>query len=67
MTAPSHKRQGIARAGMQQAIAALAARGATQVQLIVTRANTPAVRLYGSLGFRVDGQGAPTAPSTPEG
>lgn len=55
MTSPAFKRQGLARAGMQQAIAALAAAGATQVQLIVTKANTPAVRLYESLGFIAEG------------
>lgn len=55
MTAPAFKRRGLARAGMSQAIAALAASGASQVQLIVTKANTPAVRLYESLGFVAEG------------
>lgn len=55
LTSPAFQRQGLARAGMQQAIAALAASGATQVQLIVTKANTPAVRLYESLGFIAEG------------
>lgn len=53
MTAPHAKRQGLARAGLLQAVATLRARGEHRLHLVVTRANTPALRLYESLGFVV--------------
>lgn len=53
MTAPAVKRQGLARAGLLHAIHILHARGESRLHLVVTRANTPAVRLYESLGFVV--------------
>lgn len=51
MTAPAWKRRGLARAGLVRAMARLAERGESTVQLAVTKANAPAVALYISLGF----------------
>ena len=51
MTAPQARRQGLARAGLAWATAVLHERGETQLALVVTTANTPARRLYESLGF----------------
>jgi len=51
MTAPHAKRLGLARAGLLHAIHILRARAEPRLHLVVTRANTPAVRLYQSLGF----------------
>ncbi len=53
MTAPAWKRRGLARAGLVRAMNRLREAGETQVSLVVTRANEPAVRLYESLGFAV--------------
>jgi GNAT superfamily N-acetyltransferase len=50
-THPSNRNQGLATVCMQSAIAALATRGESEVQLIVTLTNWPAVRLYRRLGF----------------
>jgi ribosomal protein S18 acetylase RimI-like enzyme len=52
ITAPSHQRQGLGRAGMQRAINRLAAAGETVLRLVVTQGNAPAEALYESLGFR---------------
>jgi ribosomal protein S18 acetylase RimI-like enzyme len=51
MTDPAHQRQGLGRAGLMRAMAALAARGETRLDLVVTAANDRAVALYESLGF----------------
>lgn len=50
--APSARRQGLARAVSASLAAWGQAAGATQAVLQVEQANTPAVRLYESLGFR---------------
>lgn len=52
MTAPEWKRHGLARAGLQRVMRTLAAQGETSLWLVVTEGNTPAERLYESLGFR---------------
>ena len=52
MTAPAWQRRGYARAGIERAMARLAARGETALNLVVTRANEPARRLYQRIGFR---------------
>lgn len=51
MTAPAWQRRGLARAGLLRGMARLRDAGATSVRLAVTDANTPALRLYESLGF----------------
>lgn len=51
MTAPTWKRQGLARSGLTHAIAILRSRGEPRLHLVVTRTNTPAVALYRALGF----------------
>lgn len=51
LTAPAYQRQGLARAGLARAIGVLARRGESRLHLVVTRANTPAVALYESIGF----------------
>jgi ribosomal protein S18 acetylase RimI-like enzyme len=51
LTAPAWQRRGLARAGLLRAMARLRAAGRARVDLAVTRANTPAVTLYRSLGF----------------
>jgi RimJ/RimL family protein N-acetyltransferase len=51
VTAPSHQRQGLARAGLQRAMNRLRAGDETELQLVVTQGNAPAERLYASLGF----------------
>ena len=51
MTDPGHQRQGLARGGLLRAMARLAARGETRLDLVVTAANDRAVALYRSLGF----------------
>ncbi len=53
MTAPEWKRQGLARLGLLHVISLLRGRGEPRVHLLVTCENTPAVRLYESLGFVV--------------
>jgi len=56
VTAPSHQRQGLARAGLQRAMNRLRAGDETELQLVVTLGNAPAEHLYASLGFdRVPG------------
>lgn len=54
LTAPAFQRRGLARAGLMRTIGLLGDRGEARLHLVVTRTNTPAVRLYRSLGF-VDG------------
>ena len=49
---PSIKRTGLGTQLMNAAAAALAAAGRTELDLFVTEANEPAVRLYRSLGYR---------------
>lgn len=51
MTLPDRKRRGLARACLLGAIDALRAAGETELLLVVTRANEPAVRLYERMGF----------------
>lgn len=51
MTAPEWKRRGLARAGLSRVMARLQAAGESRVNLAVTRANVPAMRLYESMGF----------------
>jgi ribosomal protein S18 acetylase RimI-like enzyme len=48
---PGYQRNGIGRQLMEAAIAALRARGVTELSLTVTVANDPAVRLYKKIGF----------------
>jgi ribosomal protein S18 acetylase RimI-like enzyme len=52
LTHPSRQRQGLARWTLRSAIASLTSRGERSLHLVVTRANTPAVNLYTSLGFK---------------
>jgi len=51
MTHPLFKRQGMARCLLTRSIHALAQRGYSRLELIVTKGNTPAESLYTSLGF----------------
>ncbi len=51
MTAPASQRQGLARAGLQRAMARLADGDEPLLRLVVTAGN-PAERLYESLGFQ---------------
>jgi ribosomal protein S18 acetylase RimI-like enzyme len=51
MTAPAFKRRGLAREVLVRVIEHLRQRGEPRLHLVVTRANTPAVMLYRSLGF----------------
>ena len=51
MTAPTWKRRGLAKAGLQRAMARLAGAGVPRVDLVVTAGNTPAETLYERLGF----------------
>ncbi len=51
MSAPDHKRSGLARACLVAAMETLRSGGDTELWLVVTLANTPAMRLYESLGF----------------
>ncbi len=50
---PAHRGLGLGRALLLKALAGYASLGVRSVRLEVTAANTPAVRLYQSLGFRV--------------
>jgi ribosomal protein S18 acetylase RimI-like enzyme len=61
-TAPTWRRQGLARAGLTRAINRLAAGDEPFVRLVATEGNRPALALYDSLGFRPEGgpiQGPP--------
>lgn len=51
VTAPEFKGQGLARAGLMRAINRLATAGDPVLRLVVTAGNTPAERLYTTLGF----------------
>lgn len=51
MTAPAWKRSGLARSGLLRAMERLRTAGRAEVNLAVTDVNTPARRLYESLGF----------------
>lgn len=51
LTLPEWRRQGLARAGLRRTMNRLAQAGHQRVQLAVTSGNTPAERLYESLGF----------------
>jgi GNAT superfamily N-acetyltransferase len=53
VSAPEYKRKGLARACMLQSMEALRLLGESEVRLVVTLANLPALRLYESLGFYV--------------
>ena len=52
MTAAAHKGRGLATALTRLTLASLHAAGERQIHLWVTRGNTPAERIYESLGFR---------------
>ncbi|MFN8816160.1 MAG: GNAT family N-acetyltransferase [bacterium] len=51
VTAAAHKRSGLGRQGLERSIAVLRSRGERRLHLVVTRANTPAVTLFGDMGF----------------
>lgn len=55
VTAPEHKGRGLARAGLMRVINRLVAAGDPLLRLVVTAGNTPAERLYASLGFVAEG------------
>lgn len=59
--APEHRGRGIAHALLVRAIAWARERGAAAVELGVTAGDTPAVRLYGRLGFEAAGMPVPMA------
>ncbi len=56
MTDPRFTRMGYARATLVSAMHALRAAGETELSLVVTLANEPAIALYRGLGFRLDGE-----------
>ena len=68
---PGYRRRGIARAGLEKSLALMREHGAEKTWLGVINGNTPAQRLYESLGFEVyDGMtdyslSDPTLPSVP--
>jgi len=53
-TDPEFGEQGLARSCMRAAMSALFAQGERELRLVVTLANTPAVKLYTSLGFEFE-------------
>jgi GNAT superfamily N-acetyltransferase len=53
-TEPESAGQGLARACMQSAMNELFAQGERELRLVVTLANTPAVKLYTRLGFEFE-------------
>ncbi len=63
VTAPSHQRQGLARAGLVRAINRLAAGDETVVRLVVTQGNSRAEALYESLGFVPEARPPFTSPA----
>ena len=73
---PGYRRHGIARAALEKALQLLRERGATKTWLGVINGNTPAQRLYESLGFEVydasvdytlTAPALPTVPPLPSG
>ena len=56
ITAPGHRRRGLARSGLVRAMNRLAAGDETVLRLVVTQGNTAAEALYESLGFRPQAQ-----------
>jgi ribosomal protein S18 acetylase RimI-like enzyme len=58
LTHPQAQRQGLARAALADAMRSLHADGETELRLVVTLANTPALALYQSLGFANEAPGA---------
>ena len=56
LTAPTHQRQGFARAGLQRLFDRLQAAGEAELRLVVTQGNLRAEALYESLGFRPQAQ-----------
>jgi ribosomal protein S18 acetylase RimI-like enzyme len=62
VTHPRHQRTGLARASLLSAMHALCAAGERELQLVVTLANTTAVRLYQRLGFGFVGAQSTTKP-----
>jgi GNAT superfamily N-acetyltransferase len=53
-TDPEFSGQGLARACMQGAMSELFEQGERELRLVVTLANTPAVKLYARLGFLIE-------------
>jgi len=53
-TRPGSKNQGLARACITSAMAALFANGEDQLHLVVTKENVPAFHLYRTLGFEIE-------------
>jgi ribosomal-protein-alanine N-acetyltransferase len=51
-TAPKHRRRGVGRVVMEEALALARARNCSLATLEVRRSNEPAIQLYKSLGFR---------------
>ncbi|GGD15143.1 GNAT family N-acetyltransferase [Nocardioides daphniae] len=51
LVAPEHRRRGLARAVVAEALDWAASRGATTAQVQVTASNAPAVQLWGAAGF----------------
>ena len=51
-TAPQHRRRGVGRVVMEEALARARARGCSLATLEVRRSNEAAIQLYKSLGFR---------------
>jgi ribosomal protein S18 acetylase RimI-like enzyme len=58
-TAPGARRSGVGRALVGAVLEWAASRSAATVRLWVTDGNTPALRLYESLGFRATGESQP--------
>jgi ribosomal protein S18 acetylase RimI-like enzyme len=73
--APGHRRRGLGRMLMEQALRAIRAKGYRVASLDVDRDNAPAIALYASLGFAVErafrenrkDRLRMTAPLTPKG
>lgn len=54
ITSPAHKGQGLVKVCMLAAMADLAGHGESELRLVVTLANEPAMRLYRSVGFKAE-------------